>query len=371
MIVPILVSVALAGQPAPPPPPFTARCAACHGDDARGTAQAPGLVMNPRVAVLSVDQLKAYVERGNPGAGMPPFAGIPDEELLALAHYLRRINQETVIPPPPAPRGAIAWRPAATRRLAHLQRQRFRQPLQSADADHARERRLAEVEMGLPDAVLRPRSHAARSRRRALRHRPEPGVRARRRSPAGRSGHYSRPPTPGLVGDSQLGTNRGVAHPARPGLLRHRQRAPAGARSRHRQAALGNADGARPPSASRHHYGGTIAPLVVDDMVSQASPARDHGIRGFVAAFKAETGALVWRHWTVPAPGRARHRDVAGHGADQRRRFDLAHRLLRSVVRHALLGHRQSLARWRRPRSPGRQPLHQLRARARCRRPAS
>ncbi len=29
----------------------------------------------------------------------------------------------------------------------------------------------------------------------------------------------------------------------------------------------------------------------------------DHGIRGFVAAFAADTGAVVWRTWVVPRRG--------------------------------------------------------------------
>jgi cytochrome c553 len=78
---PILL-LALAPQPAPPPPPFVARCAACHGDDGRGTARGPGLVMNPRVAAQPVEQLRAYLERGNPGAGMPAFAELPADDLM-------------------------------------------------------------------------------------------------------------------------------------------------------------------------------------------------------------------------------------------------------------------------------------------------
>ena len=73
----LLALSALSAQPAPPPPPFIARCATCHGDEARGTARGPGLVMNPRVAAQSVEQLRGYLQRGNPGAGMPAFADLP------------------------------------------------------------------------------------------------------------------------------------------------------------------------------------------------------------------------------------------------------------------------------------------------------
>ncbi len=78
---------------------FTNQCAACHGEDARGTAQGPGLAMNQRVAEQSAGQLRAYLEHGNPGAGMPSFAELPAADLLALAAYLRRINADTIIVP--------------------------------------------------------------------------------------------------------------------------------------------------------------------------------------------------------------------------------------------------------------------------------
>ena len=43
-----------------------------------------------------------------------------------------------------------------------------------------------------------------------------------------------------------------------------------------------------------------MAPLIVDDMVIAGVSGADEGIRGFIAAFKPEDGALIWRHWTVP-----------------------------------------------------------------------
>ena len=51
------------------------------------------------------------------------------------------------------------------------------------------------------------------------------------------------------------------------------------------------------------HYGGTSAPMVVGDLVIGGVSGGDNGIRGFVAAYKATTGELVWRFWTVPKPG--------------------------------------------------------------------
>jgi alcohol dehydrogenase (cytochrome c) len=56
------------------------------------------------------------------------------------------------------------------------------------------------------------------------------------------------------------------------------------------------------------NYGATSAPLVVKDKVIVGTSGGDDGVRGFVAAYDAETGNLSWRFWTIPGPGE--------HGAD-------------------------------------------------------
>jgi len=54
---------------------------------------------------------------------------------------------------------------------------------------------------------------------------------------------------------------------------------------------------------SLQHYGVTAAPLVVGDLVVAGVAGADDGIRGFLAAYKATTGKLAWRFWTVPRQG--------------------------------------------------------------------
>ena len=103
MLVALPLLVAVAPQPAPAPPPFAARCASCHGEVAGGTARGPGLVLNPRVAAQSSEQLRDYLQRGNPGAGMPAFPDVAADDLTTLVRYLRSINAETILPPPPTP----------------------------------------------------------------------------------------------------------------------------------------------------------------------------------------------------------------------------------------------------------------------------
>ena len=50
-------------------------------------------------------------------------------------------------------------------------------------------------------------------------------------------------------------------------------------------------------------YGGTSAPLVVGDLVITGVSGGDNGIRGYVAAYKAATGELAWKLYTIPNPG--------------------------------------------------------------------
>ncbi len=47
----------------------------------------------------------------------------------------------------------------------------------------------------------------------------------------------------------------------------------------------------------------SLAPLVVDGVVMVGTSGGELGVRGFVAAFDAETGKPLWKTYTVPAPG--------------------------------------------------------------------
>jgi PQQ-dependent dehydrogenase (methanol/ethanol family) len=57
------------------------------------------------------------------------------------------------------------------------------------------------------------------------------------------------------------------------------------------------------PEGAKGQYGGTSAPLVVNDLVITGVSGGDNGIRGFVAAYKAATGELAWKLYTIPSPG--------------------------------------------------------------------
>lgn len=56
-------------------------------------------------------------------------------------------------------------------------------------------------------------------------------------------------------------------------------------------------------ATGNRNYGGTSAPLIVKNEVLVGTSGGDDGVRGFLAAFDAETGKENWRFWTIPGPG--------------------------------------------------------------------
>ena len=109
---------------------------------------------------------------------------------------------------------------------------------------------------------------------------------------------YSRPRSQGLVGDAAGGINRGAAlwgdlvlmvtdnahlialHRITGGLVWETEMADA-----------------------KQHYGATSAPLVVGNLVVSGISGGDEGVRGFVSAYRAQTGERVWTFKTIPDRG--------------------------------------------------------------------
>jgi alcohol dehydrogenase (cytochrome c) len=110
--------------------------------------------------------------------------------------------------------------------------------------------------------------------------------------------HYSRPVTEGLVDDASQHHNRGVALWHSHVFLEtdNAHLLCLDARSGHLLWDVPYAEGNK-------NYGATSAPLVVKDEVIVGTSGGDDGVRGFVAAFDADTGKPAWRFWTIPAPG--------------------------------------------------------------------
>jgi glucose dehydrogenase len=277
---------------------FIRHCAACHGEDARGTAQGPGLAMNRRVAEQSEEQLRAYLKRGNVDAGMPSFADLSTTDLSSLAKYLRRINADTILTPPTSVESAPnihfgPFQPADWPTYNGNDSANRHSPLKQISVANVSSLKLKWVfpisYFGLETTPLAVAG--------VLYVTGPNEVFALDALTGSAIWHYSRPPTSGLVGDAKLGTNRGVA------ILRDKVFF---VTDNAHLLAIHRANGKllwETAMADDHQpYGGTIAPLIVDDTVIAGVAGGDHGIRGFVAAFSPDNGALVWRHWTVSSP---------------------------------------------------------------------
>ena len=59
-------------------------------------------------------------------------------------------------------------------------------------------------------------------------------------------------------------------------------------------------------------YALTLAPLVVKDKVIVGIAGGEFGIRGFIAAYDAQTGAEAWKFYTIPGPGEPGHETWQG-----------------------------------------------------------
>jgi alcohol dehydrogenase (cytochrome c) len=59
-------------------------------------------------------------------------------------------------------------------------------------------------------------------------------------------------------------------------------------------------------------YSFTLAPLVVKNLVLVGVSGGEYGIRGFIDAYDAATGARKWRFYTIPGPGEPGHESWEG-----------------------------------------------------------
>ena len=286
----ILLALFLMQQPL-----FHSHCASCHGEEALGGAQGPGLASNRRVAEQSVEELQAFIQRGNPANGMPSFTDLPAADLTSLARYVRGLNANTILGPPTAARkvtsGPVPREGDWLTYNGNNSGNRYspKKQITTANVSALKLKWVFPIDyFGLETTPLESDG---------VMYVTGPNqVLALDALTGEMLWHFSRPKTAGQIGDASLGTNRGVAilgdkvffvtdNAHLLGLDR----------------ATGHVEWetALPPNSSQP-YGGTMTPLVVDDTVIAGVAGGDRGIRGFIAAYKPENGALVWRHWTVP-----------------------------------------------------------------------
>ena len=101
----------------------------------------------------------------------------------------------------------------------------------------------------------------------------------------------------------------------------------------------------------------------IKDKIIVGAAGGDRGIRDWIAALDAATGKVLWRKFTVPAPGEPGSETWKGNDqclADRRRRL-VGDRHLRPRHQPDAVGRRQPGAAVRCEGAAGRQPLHQQR----------
>ena len=134
--------------------------------------------------------------------------------------------------------------------------------------------------------------------------------------------HHARAVTQGLIDDASSHINRGVA------VLGTRVYMETdNAHLLCLDARSGNLIWDVAYATGNKNYGATSAPLIVKDKVLVGTSGGDDGVRGFLAAFDAQTGKEVWRFWTIPAPGENGIGELAGRhvSAWRRNHVDAGH----------------------------------------------
>jgi alcohol dehydrogenase (cytochrome c) len=110
--------------------------------------------------------------------------------------------------------------------------------------------------------------------------------------------HYARPISEGLIDDASQHHNRGV------GVWHSRVYLETdNAHLLCLDARSGHLIWDVPYAEGNKNYGATSAPLIVKDLVLVGTSGGDDGVRGFLAAYDAQTGTQAWRFWTIPSPG--------------------------------------------------------------------
>lgn len=330
---------------------FTVNCGICHGVDGRGAERGPDIITPPRAARRPLQETERIIREGIPAGGMPPSI-LPAEDIRALAVHLRALA-EGAREPPTFAHVRIRLRDDRTLeglvqnesnfdmqlltmegRLAAFTRDEIREiselgrrtmpvlkareepdawgpedwPTYNGDPGGNRHTRLRQITPANV-AEMRLKWVFPAGNARNLRTTPvvvdgvmyvtAPNeVYALDARSGRRIWHYSRPRTPGVVGDAGAGVNRGVAIRGDRVYV---------VTDDARLLALHRANGQLlwdvVMADYREHYGATAAPLVVGDLVISGVSGGDEGVRGFLAAFDAKTGQEAWRFWTVPAPG--------------------------------------------------------------------
>ncbi len=127
--------------------------------------------------------------------------------------------------------------------------------------------------------------------------------------------------------------------------------------TRRPESCCGTSPWAGPSRATRSR----TAPLIVKDKVIIGPAGGEYGIRGFMAAFDAETGKEAWRFNTIPGPGEPGFETWTGDAWKTGGASVWVTGSYDPESEPHVLGHRQSWSRLERRQPRGRQSLQQQR----------
>ena len=326
---------------------YAVTCAGCHGLDGSGSAKGAAIATIPRVIALSDDDLIRIVRDGVPGKGMPGSKQLGDEKIQAVVRYLRKlqstIGRPAAINPDANPTAtkasddvnavaltdsnAAQEQPVKTAagkavesvssgldqidvQQTQLNQKEIRGNWVSYNGDYTG-RRFSSMTEVTPVNVNHLRAawvfHTSNAGVMEVTPVVVSGVMFVTRSNDAyaldaKTGkqlwHHARAVSEGLIDDASGHINRGVA------VLGTRVYMETdNAHLLCLNARTGDLIWDVAYATGNRNYGATSAPLIVKDKVLVGTSGGDDGVRGFVAAYDAETGKEAWRFWTIPGPG--------------------------------------------------------------------
>jgi alcohol dehydrogenase (cytochrome c) len=298
----ILFALGLVTLVAAQPRLFHERCAGCHGDDGRGGGHGPSIVGLKTPRAVTRVQLRDLIRTGLPDSGMPAFA-LPAADLDTLAAHVLTLRAG----PASTSSAATLVTPVTLDDLAHPAPGSW--PTYDGVLSGNRYSQLDQIHRGNIERVAPRWMFTLPNAPRALEVTPlvtgnTMYVTSVNEAYAldARTGreiwHHRRPRTQGLAGDAASGINRGAA------ILGERLFL---VTDHAHMLALDRATGELlwdvEMADYRQNYGSTSAPLIAGGLVIAGVSGGDEGVRGFLDAYRPDSGERVWRFWTVPAHG--------------------------------------------------------------------
>jgi len=314
---------------------FQSRCTGCHGADGNGGEHAPTILTT--LATKNDEELSQIIRDGVPRKGMPAFKQLPAAEVQALVAFMRTLQprrRRRGFPPVrmtvPLTDGTTLGGFAIARTSRELQLRTDDQKMHLLRKEGEKYRKVtSQADWPSMHGQLSGNRYSSLNQINAsnvgrmavkwvfavpnsgrLQGTPQvhDGVMyvtntntviALDAGSGARLWEYTKPPTPGLIGNARSpGNNRSVTI-AGDKVFMQTDHAHLLALNRHTGQVLWDTEMAD----FRKNYNATGSLLAVENLVVAGTAGGEEGVRGFLAAYDQTTGKEVWRTWTIPAKG--------------------------------------------------------------------